>query len=333
MTASPHPATPPVRAVAAGPVVAVFSLLTALLATHAAGVPLRDPGLVATRRMAVATVLVVVVIAGDIVLRSGRARWSRYRVLAVAGALVGFHVTYLAYRNLKSIVPLLRPGELFDRRLGDLDRDLLGGNDPAALLHTLLGTGASAQILSTVYVLFFAFVPLMLAVALVLSPDVQGGLFFVTALSINWLLAAGSYFLLPSLGPIYAAPAGFADLPVTAVSHLQGLLLDQRVAFLRDPSASGAAQGIGAFASLHFSITFTPVVAAHLLGLSRRLKIGLWAWFALTTVATVYFGWHYVIDDLGGLVIGVTALALASALTGFELPAARPLRAPKARIA
>jgi len=64
---------------------------------------------------------------------------------------------------------------------------------------------------------------------LVVLPDLQAGLFYVTAQSINWALAAASYFLLPSLGPIYAEPADYADLPTTAVTHLQNLLLDQRV--------------------------------------------------------------------------------------------------------
>jgi membrane-associated phospholipid phosphatase len=33
-------------------------------------------------------------------------------------------------------------------------------------------------------------------------------------------------------------------------------------------------------------------------------------------VATVYFGWHYVVDDIAGLVIGAAAVALSAALTG-----------------
>jgi membrane-associated phospholipid phosphatase len=82
--------------------------------------------------------------------------------------------------------------------------------------------------------------------------------------------------------------------------------------------AADAHQGIAAFSSLHTSIIFTAAVAAHLLGLGRRLRIALWALFALTTVATVYWGWHYVADDLAGVVIGLAALALARVLTGFE---------------
>ena len=206
---------------------------------------------------------------------------------------------------------------------------LFAGNDPAALLHSLLGSGISAHGLSVAYELFFVFIPVALAFALVVLPDLRAGLFLTTALAINWALAAGSYFVLPSLGPIYAEPAQFAHLPSTGVSGLQQALLDQRVEFLRDPSAAGSAQSIGAFASLHVSIFFTAALATHLLGLGRSLKIGVWALFALTVAATLYFGWHYVLDDLAGLVIAVTALALARAIIGIDLRTARrPLPAP-----
>ena len=114
-------------------------------------------------------------------------------------ALISFYVTYMAYRNLKAIVPLLRPGELFDRQLADLDRSLFGGHDPAVLLHTLLGTGIPTHLLSAAYVAFIVFLPLSLALALVFSRNLQAGLFYATALSINWILGAASYFLLPSL--------------------------------------------------------------------------------------------------------------------------------------
>ncbi len=325
----------------AGPVVAAVTLLTALLATHSVGVPFRDPDHVVGRRLALVACGVALLVLLDIVVRAGwrsrkltpsrlairsvqRERWTRRQVAAVAIALVSFYVTYLAYRNLKSIIPLLRPDELFDAQLADFDRSLFGGNDPAGLLHTLLGTGMAAQILSIVYVVFIALVPISLAIALVFSPDRQGGIFYATAMSINWGLGIVSYFLLPAMGPIYAAPGGFADLPATEVSHLQGLMLDQRIDFLRDPAAPDAAQNIAAFGSLHVSIIFTAAVAAHMLGLGRNLRIGIWTLFALSFVATIYLGWHYVVDDVAGIVIGLTALALARRLTGFEPQIPKP---------
>src|SRR3954453_22848105 len=127
----------------------------------------------------------------------------------------------MAFRNLKSIVPLLRPDVLYDRQLGELDRDLFGGNDPATLIHDLLGTGVTTHVLSAAYVAFIVFLPLTIGVALVFSRDLQAGLFYTTTQSINWLLGAASYILVPSLGPVYANPAAFADLPASEVTHLQ----------------------------------------------------------------------------------------------------------------
>ncbi|MBW3652853.1 MAG: phosphatase PAP2 family protein [Actinobacteria bacterium] len=323
----------------AGPAVAVVSVVAALLTTDAAGLPLRDPDHVAGRRLLLVLGLVGVLVMLDVLVRAGRRsgrlwpsrasvlrvrreRWTLGRGVAVGSALVSFYLTYLAYRNLKSVVPLLRPGELFDRQLADLDRGLFSGHDPAALLHALLGTGAASHVLSAGYMLFFAFIPVTLAVGLVFSHNLQAGLFYTTAQSLNWLLGAGSYFLLPSLGPVYAEPAAFANLPVSAVTQLQDLLLDQRVEFLRDP-AGATAQSIAAFSSLHVSIFFTGALAVHLLRLGRPVKIAAWVLLGVTILSTIYLGWHYVLDDVGGLILGAMAIALACLLTGFDPRASR----------
>jgi len=329
------PASPTRRSVVAGPVIAGATVVAALLATHAADVPFRDPDHVVGKRLALVACLVLLLVALDVVVRAARRshklipardslravqreRWHWRRGVAVGSALVSFYVTYLAYRNLKSIVPLLRPDESFDHQLAEFDRALFAGHDPAALTHSLLGTGLVAEILAIVYVTFIFFLPISLALALVFSPDLQGGIFYASALSINWGLGAASYFMLPAMGPIYATPAAFSDLPATEVSRLQGMMLEQRANFLRDPTAADAAQNIAAFASLHISMILTAALAAGMLGLGRRLRIGLWVLFALTTIATIHLGWHYVVDDVAGLVIAVTALAGARWLTGFR---------------
>jgi hypothetical protein len=319
--------------------VALITMFAALLATNAAGIPLRDPDHVAGRRLLLVVWLVLALIALDVAVRAGRRagrflpprstvlavwreRWTLRRGLAVGAALVSFYVTYLAYRNLKSVVPLLRPGDLFDSQLASWDRSMFAGHDPAVLMHDLLGTAASAQFLSTAYMLFFAFVPGTLAFALVFSPNLQAGLFYATAQSINWVLGAVSYFILPSLGPVYADPAAFSRLPNSGASQLQDILLDQRTEFLRDPLA-GTAQSIAAFSSLHVSIFFTAALAAHLLGLARSVRIAAWALLGVTVAATIYLGWHYVIDDLGGVVIGLVAIGIARLMTGRNPRVAR----------
>jgi hypothetical protein len=126
---------------------------------------------------------------------------------------------------------------------------------------------------------------------------------------------------------VYADPGLFAELPRSEVTRLQGMLLEDRIGWLRD-TETGTPQAIAAFASLHIAMSFTALAAAHLLDLGRRLKVALWVWLVVTIVATIYFGWHYVIDDVAGIVIGALSLVLAQLLMGYDLRLARSARRP-----
>ena len=242
----------------------------------------------------------------------------------MGSALVSFYVTYLAYRNLKSVVPLLRPDELFDGRLADLDRSLFAGSDPADLLHSaarqrrLRATRCRAS-MSCSSSSSRSRSPSRSSSSRTCGPACSSPP--RSRSTGRWPPRATSCSR--RSGRSTPSRPTSRTSPCTGVSGLQDALLDQRTEFLRDPSASGAAQSIGAFASLHVSIFFTAALATHLLGLGRFVKIGVWVLFALTVVATIYFGWHYVLDDLAGLVIAVAALALARALTGLDLRTAR----------
>ena len=324
------------RSMLAVPLVAVVTVVFALVATDRAGIEFGDPDNVGARRLAMVWAFAATLVLVDIVIRAARRtgrivpslaalrdirreRWTRHRGLAVTGALVGFYVTYVAYRNLKTVVPLLRPDELYDKQLAHVDRIVFGlGKDPAEILHAVLGTGISTQVLSSVYVSFVFLLPLSLAFALVFAPNLRGGLFFATALAINWTLGAVSYLLLPARGPIYYVPADFANLPHSHAAYLQERLLVERHEFLADPHAAEVGQNIAAFASLHCSLLFTAALAAHLLGLNRLLRIALWVLFVVSAVSTVHLGWHYVIDDLAGIAIALLALGIACYLTGFQ---------------
>jgi hypothetical protein len=336
------------RVTAAGPLVAVGILAWAIIATDSVGLVVRDPDHVAALYFVLVGTGVALLVALDVVIRAARRtgsvppprdaiaavrreRWTPWRAAAAGSALFGFYVSYMAYRNLKAIVPLVRPGELFDDQLDAFDRAIFSGNDPAALLHSLLGTGVVTHVLSTAYVAFIVFLPLTIGVSLVFSRNLEAGLFYTTAQSINWVLGAASYFLLPSLGPIYADPAAFSGLPTSEVTHLQDALMDQRIAFLHDPT-SATPQAIAAFASLHISMSFSAAVAAHLLGLGRRLKVALWVWFGVTMLGTIYLGWHYVADNVAGIVMGAMALVLAGLITGIDLRGTRGRRADMMRV-
>ena len=245
-----------------------------------------------------------------------RERWNRRRFAAVGLGLLSFYVTYLSYRNLKGFLPFLTDQD-YDPDLLSLDRSFFFGHDPGPLLHSLLGTGFAAHLLSTVYLFFLAFVPISLGAALIASANPIPGLWYVTALGLNWTLGIASYLIIPSLGPIFVAPDLYSTLPETGTSALQQALIYER----HDALAGGGAQSIAAFASLHVSVVFTAALIAQLLKVNRVLRYALWAFLALTLVATLYFGWHYVVDDIAGFGIGAIAVLLAGIATGHLRPA------------
>ncbi len=96
------------------------------------------------------------------------------------------------------------------------------------------------------------------------------------------------------------------------------MMIDQRRDLIAHPHAAEASQNIAAFASLHVAMIFTAAMVAQLLGVRRALRIALWTLLGLSVLSTIFFGWHYVVDDVTGVAIGLAAIALARLLTGFE---------------
>jgi membrane-associated phospholipid phosphatase len=317
---------------------AAFATLTVAVAL-VAGLPLRDPDGMAGPAGVRLPVLVALLFCVDVfpraVARARRGggsvldalhevvveRWTVRRTGIVLIGLVSFYVTYVSYRNLKSFLPMLTDG-LHDRSLLELERVAALGSDPATILHQFLGTGVAAEALSLVYMSFLVFVPVSLGAALVWSRDLHRGLWYVTALGINWILGAAVYFLVPTMGPIFVEPTLFSALPTTGVSELQATLMAERTEVLAGPQATEAVHGIAAFPSLHVSIAFTAAAIASLVGLPRWVSASLWGFVGLTTVATIYFGWHYVVDDVAGVALGAVAVWGGALATGHDLPAA-----------
>jgi len=240
-----------------------------------------------------------------------RERWGWSHILYALGGLGTWYVTYATFRNLKSFVPFVND-RIWDTQLADFDRLVWLGHDPATVLHDLLGTGLAAHFLSLVYVAWIGFVPVSLAIALVWTRRTGAGAWWVTAIAVDWLLGATIYFLVPSLGPIYSTPEHFAALPHTWVTDLESTLWTDYLAVTSDPHGSGRVQTVAAFASLHVGIMVTATLMAHLLHLARPWKILAWVFLVLTVISTVYWGWHFFADTLGGAVLGATAVWIAA---------------------
>lgn len=348
MTAeAPHDNDKIGRAWLAPPLIAAFALGSMLTIASLEGLPIRDPD---ARYVGSPLALIGLIAAIFILLDVGprawlrrmsnpntptasplavlRERWFNRRGVMVLVALLSFYVTYLSYRNLKSFIPFVTDVD-HDVGLLGLDRAMFFGNDPATIMHSLFGTGVSAEALSMVYLAFLTFVPVSLGIALIWSSNLRAGLWYVTALSLCWLFGAASYYMFPAQGPVYAQPGLYSSLPETGVSRLQETLAEHRLEVLAGPNATEAVQSVAAFASLHIAVVFAAALIAQLLRGPRFLRIGLWSMLVLTAVATIYFGWHYVIDDIAGLVIGGGAVALGALACGYELRLPAWLRTPR----
>jgi hypothetical protein len=321
-------------------VIGLFSLAAMFAVAAIEGLPIRDPDArYVGSPLALISLIVALFVVLDVIPRALSAargpstagfgeslravfdeRWWGRRGVIVVICIVGFYATYLSYRNLKSFLPVVTDGVLHDTAMVGIDKAIAFGSQPATVLHDLLGTAVAAPVLSFVYLAFLTFVPLSLGVALVWSSRVAAGLWYVTALTIDWMLGALSYYLVPTLGPVYARPGLFSSLPDTGTSDLQATLMSQRHEVLANPNATDAVQSIAGFASLHVAVILTAALIAHLVGVPRILKASLWIYFGLTCIATIYFGWHYLLDDVAGLGIGLVAVYGAAALTGFKVP-------------
>jgi len=242
----------------------------------------------------------------DLVKERVREHWDRERITLVVVGLVTFYITYVSYRNLKSFLPFIMGEDKYDRELHLIDRALLFGHEPATALHAILGSGVSAHFLSTIYLWFLPLVPLALAAWLVWSRNITFGYWFATSQCLAWTLGTASYYALPTLGPGFQYSYLYTDLPDTGSSALMDSLYNGRKGVLRD-GIEGAVQSVAGFASLHVAITLLVALMVQYTLRNRILHIVFWVNFAITVVATLYFGWHYIADDVAGIVIALFA--------------------------
>jgi membrane-associated phospholipid phosphatase len=316
-------ASPRRQLIALWTLVAVFAAIT-VLRSHLVGIPLRDPhGEILRNRLLISLGLLVGLAVVDGFVRTPRAgrrpgavvrvlreRWTPRRIALAIAVLLAYHLVYFCYHNLKSWVAF-RP--LHDDTLRQWDHWLFLGHTPAVMLHDLLGQHVAAYVLMVIYESFTTLISLCVVASVVFVDRVEDGFVFLFSGVWVWILGAGSYYLIPAIGPFHAAPRDFSGLPHTMIQDTQAKYLDQRAHLLADPRAHDAFAQIGAFASLHIAMTTLVLLMAHHFGLRRAVR-AMVVFVGLTMVATVYLGWHYAVDDLAGMAIAVVATMLGGVM-------------------
>jgi len=245
-----------------------------------------------------------------------RSHWGRERLILVILGIVCFYVTYVSYRNLKSFLPFVNDKK-YDLELWLMDRALMFGHDPGNVMHELLGTGISAHVLSYIYLWFLPLVPLAVTAWLVWSHNLSYGYWFVTSQVLAWTLGTASYYMLPTVGPGFFAAWIYRDV-VDAGTPTSGLMDSLKYSRERVQlqGVETAVQSTAGFASLHVAITLLVALMIQYTLNSRVLHWAGWANFALTIVATIYFGWHYIADDVAGILIALLSFYVGGLASG-----------------
>jgi hypothetical protein len=307
-----------------------FLLVAQATAWHI-GIPIRDPeGALLGRRMVAPIFLMVLFAYLDSLRRAWRLQrggttgrllplsvhvfvdrwWWKRLVLAIVG-FMSFAFTYLAYRNLKSFVSLI-DYRTYDQQLLALDRWMAFGHDPANLMHDALGTTITAQVLSWIYLIYIPLVAVTVSAALAFVERMREGYVYVATFMWCWILGTASYYAIPTLGPFASRERIFEDLEPTNVTRLQGVLIEHRLSLHADNVGDVVVGGIAGFASLHVGIVFAVVMLMRY----YRQRALYWASIAFlvpTILATIYFGWHFIVDDIAGIFLGWLAFVMGRA--------------------
>ena len=253
--------------------------------------------------------------ARKVVVERWNTHWNRERITLVVMGLTCFYITYVSYRNLKSFLPEAVGLKKYDRSLHLLDQALFFGNEPALVLHHILGTGIIAHFLSTIYLWFLPMVPLVLTAWLIWSRNISYGYWFATSQCLAWSLGTASYYALPTLGPGFEYSWLYRDLDNTGTTQLMDALYSGRENVLW-VGIEDSVQSVAGFASLHCAITLLVALMAQYTIRARWVHWVLWTNFGVTVVATLYFGWHYVADDIAGIAIALVSFYIGGLASG-----------------
>jgi hypothetical protein len=243
-----------------------------------------------------------------------REHWTRDRIELVVIGLVTFYVTYVSYRNLKNFLPRVFTG-VQDPVLHNIDKLLFFGHEPAIVLHQMLGDDLAAHVLGAVYLLFLPVSPFSLIAFLVWSRNISYGYWFATAQCLAWAFGTATYYAVPTLGPAFSYPWLYVDLVPSGVKSLQDSLYFSRMDAIYNPLGDSI-QSVAGFASLHVGIILTLALVTQYTVRHALLRRLMWAYFGLTVVSTLYFGWHYISDDIAGAVIAWLSVWLGGLATG-----------------
>jgi len=232
-------------------------------------------------------------------------------------------VVLFSYCTLKSIIPVVNP-LLFDEQFNTLDYYLFLKHSPTELIIKWIPI-SYIGLLSFGYKSFFLIK--ISAFSSIYCTVKDKGVFYrmVIAFSLTYFIGLVLYLIFPAQGPIYSQPEKFKAIQ-TAMSKTTNYRIQMDLwqvyeqvkehtpkKFYELSKTSGIRNGIAAFPSLHIAVSC--VLLYFLFRYNRAIFWLCFFPFWVMVISTIYFGWHYVVDDISGFFLAGIVLVLVNHMT------------------
>lgn len=211
-------------------------------------------------------------------------------------------ILFVMIINLRHIVPYVNQG-LYDGYLVSLEEFLFAGKLPSVWMINIFGS-SSALMMNDIYRLFYPYLSIIIF-TFVLSRDRLFSQQFFISFVIIWMVGIVVTCIFPTWGPCFFRPQLFATLPETTMTQMQQGLWQMKQHLELNPLSTNGAYLISAMPSLHVCVV--ALGSIYLIKMSRILCFLSWIFTVLTIVSTLYFGWHYLFDDLAAIAIAYLA--------------------------
>ena len=250
--------------------------------------------------------------------------------LAVACGLTSLIFPF--FLTFKELVLPTR-GFVWDRSFAHWGR-LLFGTSPWTLTHHVFGNPTGARVLDLSYRFWLPFMFGLPAVSAVLFADARLRLRIVTTWTLCWILIgtiAAWYFA--SAGPCYfntfiGPDPDYADLlrrlaaigkQASAQGHTIAVLQFQPgLVEIYRARALASGGGISAMPSVH--VAMASLFALVGFRINRWLGWAFVGFVMMVWIATVFFGWHYIVDGPVGIAMMFAIWKLAKAIAALAYP-------------
>lgn len=212
---------------------------------------------------------------------------------------------FVVFINLKHIIPWVNSA-VFDQNFAQIEFQTFGKLMTVWMVQKI-GTGV-APLLSDGYEVWYTYV-LVSCLVLIMQRNRLLAEEFCTAFILMWLLAIVVVYLMPSWGPCFYYREQLAGVvPLTKMAGIQDGLWRGREFVLANPTNIKGVFLISGFPSLHFAAT---ILGTYYFWRINRTMTFLSLIFAVITFfTTIYFGWHYLMDDIGAVMLVAIVIIL-----------------------